>query len=57
MPATFDIQVRLAWWFDWYLKGLLLFCYLFGTAPDPARVERMVYRAVRLQLRLIPPRA
>lgn len=50
MPATFDIQVRLAWWFDWYLKGLLLFCYLFGTAPDPGR-------AVRLQLRLIPPRA
>lgn len=52
--ATFDITVRLAWWFDWYLKGLLLFCTLFGTTPDPARVKRMVYRAMRLQLRLLP---
>lgn len=49
MPAPqAQVEFRLAWWFDWYLKGLIFFCALSGRLPDEPRLERMVYRALRV---------
>lgn len=44
-----QVEFRLAWWFDWYLKSLIFFCALFARRPDEARLERMVYRALRVR--------
>lgn len=53
--VQYQLDVSLAWWLYPYLYGLIFFCWLCHTLPDPRRVERMVYRAVRVHLRLLPP--
>lgn len=41
------IQIRLAWWFIPWLRGLLFFCGLMGREPDLKKVQAMVKRAIR----------
>ncbi len=48
-PAI-EVTCRLAWWFEPYLTALIFLCRLLGTTPDPVRLERMVYRALRFRV-------
>lgn len=45
----YKLDVSLAWWFQLYLYGLIAFCWLFRTVPDPKKIEATIYRALRLR--------
>lgn len=38
-----------AWWFRWYLSGVLLVARLTGLQPDPQRVGWWLTRAVSIR--------
>lgn len=48
MPEYDSVEFTFAWWFPAYLKLLVAFCLLCRTVPDEARLERMIYRAMRV---------
>lgn len=41
-------QIKLAFWVPIYLKTLVLFCWLFGTYPDPVRVTETVTKGTKV---------
>lgn len=41
-------QIKLAFWVPIYLKTLVLFCWLFGTYPDPVRVTETVKKHTKV---------
>ena len=45
-------QIKVAFWVPIYLKTLVLFCWLFGTYPDPVRVTETIVGGTKV----IPPR-
>lgn len=45
-------QIKVAFWVPIYIKALVLFCWLFGTHPDPVRVTQTITKGTKL----IPPR-
>lgn len=49
--SGFVVTWKLAWWFDLYVGGLAVFCFLFRTVPDTDQVERVVCRALRGEVR------
>lgn len=50
---TLRLTVHLRWWFRLYLYGLVTVAYLSGRTPDPAKVQRMVSRAVVVRVRAV----
>ena len=42
-------QIKLAFWVPIYLKTLVLFCWLFGTYPDPVRVTETVTKGTKVK--------
>jgi hypothetical protein len=44
------VEIRVAWWLRPYLTMLAWFCVLHHCAPDPARLERVVLRALRVRV-------
>ncbi|WP_167670682.1 hypothetical protein [Allopusillimonas ginsengisoli] len=44
------IKLRVAWWFRWYLFGVLTMAQLTGLQPDPQRVGRWLARAVSIKV-------
>lgn len=45
-------QIKVAFWVPIYLKTLVMFCWLFGTYPDPVRVTETITKGTKV----IPPR-
>jgi len=43
--------MHVAWWFRWYLSGVLLTAQLTGLRPDPERVGWWLTLAVSIRLR------
>lgn len=41
-------QIKLAFWVPIYLKTLVLFCWLFGTYPDPVRVTQTITKGTKV---------
>lgn len=41
-------QIKLAFWVPIYLKTLVLFCWLFGTYPDPVTVTETVTKGTKV---------
>lgn len=44
-----EIEVSLAWWVPVYINLLAFVCAVTNSDPDPAKVERMVQRGIRLK--------
>ncbi|EPM5418087.1 hypothetical protein ACTM2X_002952 [Vibrio parahaemolyticus] len=42
-------QIKVAFWMPIYIKTLVLFCWLFGTHPDPARVTQTITKGTKLK--------
>lgn len=45
------VSVRLSWWAMPYLHTLAFLCWLLSLEPNPERVERVLARAVRVEVR------
>ncbi len=45
---TIPLRVKVAFWVPLYLKTLRLFCWTFGTVPDPEKVKETVLRGVTI---------
>ncbi|EOX3942294.1 hypothetical protein ACPHXT_000716 [Vibrio alginolyticus] len=41
-------QIKVALWVPIYIKTLVLFCWLFGTHPDPDRVTQTITKGTKL---------
>lgn len=41
------IEIRFAWWFDYYIATLFFMCHLFGTVPDDKKLDRMIRFAMK----------
>lgn len=48
---TIRLTIHLRWWFKYYLYGLVAAAYLSGKAPDPAKVARVISRAVVVRVK------
>jgi len=46
-PSAAHIEVRIAWWFNFYVGGLLFFCVLMQREPNLDKLMRVVVRALR----------
>ncbi|MDF4554919.1 hypothetical protein [Vibrio parahaemolyticus] len=44
------LQIKVAFWVPIYLKTLALFCWTFGTKPDPVKVTKTVRKGIKLML-------
>jgi hypothetical protein len=47
---SMKIRIRFAWWLKPYLACLCFFCALHGAAPEPEKLNRVIRRAVRLDV-------
>lgn len=47
--AEMEIEVSLAWWVPVYINLLAFVCAITNAEPDPAKIERMVQRGIRLR--------
>ncbi|HFQ5304668.1 TPA: hypothetical protein ACGVAU_004412 [Vibrio vulnificus] len=43
-------QIKVAFWVPIYLKTLALFCWTFGTRPDPVKVTQTVRKGIKVML-------
>jgi len=50
---TIRLTISLRWWFRLYLYGLITAAYLSGRTPDPAKVQRVVSRAVVVRFKTV----
>lgn len=48
--VTAQIQIRVAWWLKWYLRGVALACQLTGMDFDEAKVRRYIRRALKVRV-------
>lgn len=42
------LSIKVAEWWPIYIKSVMLFCWTFGTKPDPAAVARMARKAIKV---------
>lgn len=49
-PST-HVTLRVAWWFRWYLFGVLIMARLTGLQPDPRRIGWWLTRAVSVRFK------
>lgn len=47
------LQIKVAFWWPYYVKTMVLFCRTFGTTPDPDKLKQMIHKAIRL----VPPQS
>jgi hypothetical protein len=47
--TTVKLEVRVAWWFDPYLRALIFFCFLTRSEPDWEKLHRVIARALRVR--------
>lgn len=50
------LRVRFAWWLAPYMNTLAFMCAVFGGEPDPDKLQRVVRRAVRVEVVGLAPR-
>ena len=43
------LHVSMAWWFKWWLYGLVTVAILMDAKPDEAKVTRMILKAIRIR--------
>lgn len=48
--GSITTTLKLAWWVDWYLTGVLLVARLTGLEPDWAKVLATVERGIRVKV-------
>ncbi|KYO58416.1 hypothetical protein AU461_23145 [Vibrio parahaemolyticus] len=44
------LRIKVAFWVPIYLKTLVLFCWTFGTQPDPVKVAQTVRKGIKVML-------
>ncbi|CAL9961212.1 hypothetical protein VPHK348_0065 [Vibrio phage K348] len=42
------IMIKVSFWVPIYLKTLALFCWTFGTRPDPVRVNQTIRKGIKV---------
>ncbi len=47
---TVEVRTRVAWWIVPYLRLLKLFMLVTGMEPDHAKVDRLIRRAIKVEL-------
>lgn len=47
---TVEVTTRVAWWIVPYLRLLRLFILVTGMEPDHAKVDRMIRRAITVEV-------
>ena len=48
--AQIAIRMRFAWWWEFYLYGLVTISMLFGVEPDEEKFVRVAVRAMRVRI-------
>ena len=41
------IQIKFAWWLDYYVAALVFMCKLFGAIPDDEKLEKVIRLAMK----------
>lgn len=49
--STVTVQVRVAWWFKWYMTGVIMMCRFTGLNFDEAKVRRYIRRALKVRVK------
>lgn len=49
MVLDAKLEVRVAWWLEFYLHGLLFFAVMFNLEPNWEKVYDKVARAIRFR--------
>lgn len=42
------LTIKVAKWWPIYVKSMMLFCWTFGTKPDPAAVSMMARKSIKV---------
>ena len=50
MASRQVIELRVAWWFKYYMIGVWFFACMFETSPDVERMEMWLHRAIRMRV-------
>lgn len=46
--VSVTVSVRTSWWLRWYIKGVVVMCYLTGCVPNEKRLYWWVKRGTRV---------
>ncbi len=50
MTKNLSVRFRIAWWLPLYFGLLIFFCHLMGTYPNEEKLQRVVLRALKLDI-------
>ena len=48
MAKPLFVKIKIAWWFRYYLIGLVFLCRFMGAEPDEKRIEYWLRKAITI---------
>jgi hypothetical protein len=47
---TITLRIHVAWWFKYYLQGVILMCQLTGCEPNMKRISYWIDKAISIKV-------